>query len=155
MLLSPCYFLHRVTVSAPIRALRSWVNAVLQNRGVCGQAFPSPLLPSPLVSLFCSTLYWTGGLTYKQMPGRNKPRVRIFRHFFAPSSKVSEVALIFFSNYRQQIWLKLLIRTNFSRLPLGCVFKDTDASILPGDTVNSPGFPLFTGDSAYIVEARK
>ena len=43
-----------MTVSAPIRALCPWANAVLQNCGVCGQAFPLPLLPSPLASLFCS-----------------------------------------------------------------------------------------------------
>ena len=39
------YSLFRVTVSAPMRALRSWANVVFRNRGVCGQAFPSPLLP--------------------------------------------------------------------------------------------------------------
>ena len=32
--------------------LRSWANAVFQNRGVCGQAFPSFPSPSPLIPFF-------------------------------------------------------------------------------------------------------
>ena len=32
--------------------LRSWANAVFQNRGVCGQAFPSFPSPSPVFPLF-------------------------------------------------------------------------------------------------------
>ena len=41
----------------PYRAnqkLRSWANAVFQNRGVCGQAFPSFPSPSPVTHFFCS-----------------------------------------------------------------------------------------------------
>ena len=35
--------------------LRSWVNAVFQNRGVCGQAVPSLPCPSPVIHFFfCS-----------------------------------------------------------------------------------------------------
>ena len=34
--------------------LRSWANAVFQNRGVCGQAVPSLPFPSPLIPFFCS-----------------------------------------------------------------------------------------------------
>ena len=39
----------------PYRAnqkLRSWANAVFQNRGVCGQAFPSFPSPSPVILFF-------------------------------------------------------------------------------------------------------
>ena len=32
--------------------LRSWANVVFQNRGVCGQAFPSLPSPSPLIPIF-------------------------------------------------------------------------------------------------------
>ena len=32
--------------------LRSWANAVFQNRGVCGQAFPSLPSPSPVIPFF-------------------------------------------------------------------------------------------------------
>ena len=42
----------------PYRAnqkLRSWANAVFQNRGVCGQAVPSFPSPSPVIPFFfCS-----------------------------------------------------------------------------------------------------
>ena len=34
--------------------LRSRANAVFQNRGVCGQAFPSLPSPSPVIPFFCS-----------------------------------------------------------------------------------------------------
>ena len=34
--------------------LRSWANAVFQNRGVCGQAFPSFPSPSPVIPFICS-----------------------------------------------------------------------------------------------------
>ena len=34
--------------------LRSWANAVFQNRGVCGQAVPSFPSPSPVIPFFCS-----------------------------------------------------------------------------------------------------
>ena len=34
--------------------LRSWANAVFQNRGVCGQAVPSFPSPSPVIHFFCS-----------------------------------------------------------------------------------------------------
>ena len=34
--------------------MRSWANVVFQNRGVCGQAFPSFPSPSPVTPFFCS-----------------------------------------------------------------------------------------------------
>ena len=34
------------------QTLRSWANAVFQNRGVCGQVFPPLLSPSPVISFF-------------------------------------------------------------------------------------------------------
>ena len=43
------YYQHRTN-----QKLRSWVNAVFQNRGVCGQAFPSLPSPSPTIPFFCS-----------------------------------------------------------------------------------------------------
>ena len=36
----------------PSQKLRSWANAVFQNRGVCGEAFPSLPSPSPLIPFF-------------------------------------------------------------------------------------------------------
>ena len=51
-MLSNQHYPHRAN-----QKLRSWANAVFQNRGVCGQAFPSLPSPSPLISFFlCSRL---------------------------------------------------------------------------------------------------
>ena len=43
-MLSNQHYLHRAN-----QKLRSWANAVFQNRGVCGQAVPSFLSPSPVI----------------------------------------------------------------------------------------------------------
>ena len=48
--LSNQHYQHRAN-----QKLRSWANAVFQNRGVCGQAFPSLPSPSPVIPFFfCS-----------------------------------------------------------------------------------------------------
>ena len=47
--LSNQHYQHRTN-----QKLRSWANAVFQNRGVCGQAFPSFPSPSPVIPFFCS-----------------------------------------------------------------------------------------------------
>ena len=48
--------------------LRSWANAVFQNRGVCGQAFPSLPPPSPLIPfLFCSRPNFLDELARKRL----------------------------------------------------------------------------------------
>ena len=49
--LSNLHYQHRTN-----QKLRSWANAVFQNRGVCGQAFPSFRSPSPVIPFFCSRL---------------------------------------------------------------------------------------------------
>ena len=47
--------------------LRSWANAVFQNRGVCGQAFPS--FPSPVIPFFfCSHLNFLDELAPDSYP---------------------------------------------------------------------------------------
>ena len=48
--LSNQHYQHRTN-----QKLRSWANAVFQNRGVCGQAFPSFPSPSPVIP-FCFAL---------------------------------------------------------------------------------------------------
>ena len=49
--LSSQHYQHRTN-----QKLRSWANAVFQNRGVCGQAFSSFLSPSPVIPFgFCSS----------------------------------------------------------------------------------------------------
>ena len=45
--LSNQHYQHRTN-----QKLRSWANAVFQNRGVCGQAFPSFPSPSPVIPFF-------------------------------------------------------------------------------------------------------
>ena len=47
--LSNQHYQHRTN-----QKLRLWANAVFQNRGVCGQAFPSFPSPSPVILFFCS-----------------------------------------------------------------------------------------------------
>ena len=47
--LSNQHYQHRTN-----QKLRSWANAVFQNRGVCGQAVPSFPSPSPVIPFFCS-----------------------------------------------------------------------------------------------------
>ena len=47
--LSNQHYQHRTN-----QKLRSWANAVFQNRGVCRQAFPSFPSPSPVIPFFCS-----------------------------------------------------------------------------------------------------
>ena len=49
--LSNQHYQHRTN-----QKLRSWTNAVFQNRGVCGQAFPSFPSPSPVILFFFSLL---------------------------------------------------------------------------------------------------
>ena len=46
-MLSNQHYPHRAN-----RKLRSWANAVFQNRGVCGQAVPSFPSPSPIIHVF-------------------------------------------------------------------------------------------------------
>ena len=46
-MLSNQHYLHRAN-----QKLRSWANAVFQNRGVCGQAVPSFPSPSPVIHFF-------------------------------------------------------------------------------------------------------
>ena len=46
-MLSNQHYPHRAN-----QKLRSWANAVFQNRGVCGQAFPSFPSPSPVIPFF-------------------------------------------------------------------------------------------------------
>ena len=46
-MLSNQYYPHRAN-----QKLRSWANAVFQNRGVCGQAVPSFPSPSPVIHVF-------------------------------------------------------------------------------------------------------
>ena len=48
-MLSNQHYPHRAN-----QKLRSWANAVFQNRGVCGQAVPSFPSPSPVIHFFCS-----------------------------------------------------------------------------------------------------
>ena len=48
-MLSNQHYRHRAN-----QKLRSWANAVFQNRGVCGQAVPSLPSPSPVIHFFCS-----------------------------------------------------------------------------------------------------
>ena len=48
-MLSNQHYTHRAN-----QKLRSWANAVFQNRGVCGQAVPSFPSPSPVNHFFCS-----------------------------------------------------------------------------------------------------
>ena len=45
-----------IDVLIAICYLRSWANAVFQNRGLCGQAFPSLPSPSPLIPCFFALL---------------------------------------------------------------------------------------------------
>ena len=47
--------------------LRSWANAVFQNRGVCGQAFPSFPFPSPVIPFFCSRPNFLDKLARKRL----------------------------------------------------------------------------------------
>ena len=48
--------------------LRSWANAVFQNRGVCGQAFPSLPSPSPIIPFFfCSCPNFLDELARKRL----------------------------------------------------------------------------------------
>ena len=46
-MLSNQHYTHRAN-----QKLRSWANAVFQNRGVCGQAVPSFPCPSPVIHFF-------------------------------------------------------------------------------------------------------
>ena len=48
-ILSNKHYTHRAN-----QKLRSWANAVFQNRGVCGQAVPSFPSPFPVIHFFCS-----------------------------------------------------------------------------------------------------
>ena len=75
--LSNQHYQHRTN-----QKLRSWANVVLQNRGVCGRAFPS--LPSPVIPFFCTRVsddrkYVCSRRLYAQWPPfvykiRQKPR---------------------------------------------------------------------------------
>ena len=49
---------------------RSWTNAVFQNRGVCGQAFPSLPSSSPVIPFFCSRPNFLDKLARKRLPHR-------------------------------------------------------------------------------------
>ena len=49
---------------------RSWANAVFQNRGVFGQAFPSLPSSSPLIPFFCSRPNFLDELARKRLPRR-------------------------------------------------------------------------------------
>ena len=55
-MLSNQHYPHRAN-----QKLRSWANAVFQNRGVCGQAVPSFPSPSPVIHFFFALVpaFWT------------------------------------------------------------------------------------------------
>ena len=57
-MLSNQHYPHRAN-----QKLRSWANAVFQNRGVCGQAFPSFPSPSPVIPFFFFALVPTFSTT--------------------------------------------------------------------------------------------
>ena len=60
--LSNQHYQHRTN-----QKLRSWANAVFQNRGVCGQAVPSFPSPSPVIPFFCSRSNFLDKLARKRL----------------------------------------------------------------------------------------
>ena len=60
--LSNQHYQHRAN-----QKLRSWANAVFQNRGVCGQAVPSFPSPSPVIPFFCSLPNFLDELARKRL----------------------------------------------------------------------------------------
>ena len=61
-MLSNQHYQHRTN-----QKLRSWANAVFQNRGVCGQAFPSFPSPSPVIPFFGSRPNFLDKLARKRL----------------------------------------------------------------------------------------
>ena len=75
--------------------LRSWANAVFQNRGVCGQAFPSLPSPSPsffffLLSSQCSRRTHVETLAM-QATALHKLEIYCFPNFYSEKNEITDV----------------------------------------------------------------
>ena len=95
-MLSNQHYQHRTN-----QKLRSWANAVFQNRGVCGQAFPSFPSPSLVIPCFCSRLNFLDELARKRFLRRLPLRM----HFLISKSTLDGLKHVFNIFWRKQpVW---------------------------------------------------
>ena len=106
-LVSKQHYQHRTN-----QKLRSWANAVFQNRGVCGQAFPSFPSPSPVIP-FCFALVPTflDELARKRLL-RRLCIPRQYTMYTCPSTDVIQFALTLKMTTAQVVETSVIVNDN-------------------------------------------